>query len=122
MSKDKRKKDVRLAQIVQRADNQYGYSCVNLIHGGPQYTKEAQECVAKGYLQRKRDWRRKSGGRQTTKLYLTPKGKAFIKRHGYIPYEIQKDHTMEIIKRYHKHLPAFQRRMIMEQHTKKVKK
>jgi hypothetical protein len=119
MSKDKRRKEVRLAEIVSRADCKEGYFCVNLTCGGRKYDRETQECVLKGYLKRVRTWRRKYGGRQYTKLFLTDKGKSLLKKHGYTLYENQEDPLMEDINRYHRHMSALSKRIIMERHQKR---
>lgn len=121
MSKDKRRKEVRLAQIVSRADCEYGYFCVGLTCGGHRYTKETKECVERGYLQRKRTWRTKFGGRQQTKLFLTDKGKTLLRKHGYVLYEDQKDPILEGILRYGRHMPGYAMRIIAERHQKTKK-
>lgn len=119
MSKDKRRKEVRLAQIVSKADCEYGYFCVNLNHGGPRYTRETKECVEKGYLKRVKSLRHKWGGRQHTMLYLMPKGKAFLRRQGYILYEDTDNHSLETILRFSRHMPAYAKRIIAERYEKK---
>lgn len=59
------------------------YIVVNSIHGGTKLDKDWERLISEGYLVRKREGPRRNygGGKNHTRLYITQKGRCYVKTH-----------------------------------------